>query len=105
MINETVPVYVLGWYGTVVNVLTALGYFLVFFFGIGLPTADYNPKLINDIENMESLKAYKDDNFWRIMYLFPMIINFMMILNFILVIKTDPIMFNISEDKEEEALK
>ena len=105
MINETVPVYLLGRYGTVTNVLTALGYFLVFFFGIGLPAADYNPKLMDDTNNMEALKANKDDNFWRLMYLFPMMINCIMILNFMLFIKTDPIMFNISHDRDDEALE
>ena len=55
MINETVPVYLLGRYGAVVNAMVATGYFLVFFFGIGLPEADYNPKLTDDAENMKAL--------------------------------------------------
>jgi hypothetical protein len=33
MINETVPVYLLDKYGSIVSALTSLGYFLVFGFG------------------------------------------------------------------------
>ena len=39
------------------------------------------------------------------MYLFPMIINSIMLLNFVLFIKREPIMFSVSRDEDEEALK
>ena len=59
MINETVPVYLLDKYGSIVSALTSLGYFLVFGFGQGLPQGDYNPKLVDDPENLKALEANK----------------------------------------------
>ena len=52
MINETVPVNLLGKYGAIVQQGTALGYFLVLGFGLGLPQADYNPGLSDDPGNL-----------------------------------------------------
>ena len=51
MINETVPVYLLGTCGPVVQAMTSLGYIFVLGFGQGLPEADYNPSLVDDPEN------------------------------------------------------
>lgn len=45
MINETVPVYMLGQVGVVVQTSMAFGYFVVIGMGIGLPSADYDPSI------------------------------------------------------------
>ena len=47
MINETIPVYLLGACGTVTNSCGALGYLFVMGFGLGLPKGDYNPEIDN----------------------------------------------------------
>lgn len=52
MLNETVPVYMLGQYGAAVQVATNIGYMLVFGFGLLLPSGDYNPALTNDENNL-----------------------------------------------------
>jgi len=96
MINETVPVYLLGRYGPVVSAGVACGYFLVFVFGKGLPQADYNPKLMDDADNLKALEANKEDEFWRVIYIFPMVINCLMLVGFSLFIRCDPIMFCVS---------
>ena len=53
MINETVPVYLLGTCGPIVQQCTALGYLLVMGFGFGLPKADYIPGEMDE----DNLKA------------------------------------------------
>ena len=45
MINETVPVYMLFKFGTVIQTGAAFGYLLVLGLGLGLPSADYVPGL------------------------------------------------------------
>ena len=45
MVNETIPVYMLDSFGTIIPTAMALGYLLVLGFGIGLPSNDYNPDL------------------------------------------------------------
>ena len=45
MINETVPVYLMGKYGAFTAMSAQIGYFIVFGFGFGLPESDYNPEL------------------------------------------------------------
>jgi hypothetical protein len=47
MINETVPVYLLGRYGPMVSIGGSLGFIVVFGFGMGLPQEDYNPGVDN----------------------------------------------------------
>ena len=69
---------------------------MVFGFGQGLPPSDYNPELVDDPENLEALEANKQDNFWRVVYLFPMFINLIMLISFLIFIRCDPIMFCIS---------
>jgi hypothetical protein len=51
MINETVPVQLLGACGTVVNFMTQVGIALCLGLGVYLPAGDYNPELINDKDN------------------------------------------------------
>ena len=51
MINETIPVYLLGSCGTVIQTTSALGYMLVLGLGMGLPSNDYDPELVGDEAN------------------------------------------------------
>ena len=51
MINETVPVYLLGKFGTVVQGLISMGYFVVLSLGYFLPSGDYDPEIKNDPMN------------------------------------------------------
>ena len=100
MINETIPVYMLGSCGTVIQTSTALGYMLVLGFGLGLPSNDYNPALVDDELNNLALEANKADQFWRLIYAFPVVVSGWMLLSFLLGINEDSIMFNLSEDNE-----
>ena len=47
MINETIPVYLLGSYGNIVQLSGSIGYMLVMCLGMGLPSADYDPGLVD----------------------------------------------------------
>jgi hypothetical protein len=105
MINETIPVYLLGKYGAVINITGALGYFLVFGMGAGLPSHDYNPGIEGDTFNDEAKQADINDQFWRLLYGFPILVNGWMLLGFFLFIKEDSIMYNLSVDNEEGALQ
>ena len=48
MVNETVPVYLLGKVGVVVQTSMAFGYFVVIGMGAGLPSADYDPGVTSE---------------------------------------------------------
>jgi hypothetical protein len=105
MINETAPVQLLGPCGTVVNFMLSVGYYMVLGFGFFLPAGDYNPELVNDKENEKAKVANINDQFWRLLYLIPVMINVIMLVNFIVFIREDSIMFSLSEDRDSEALK
>ena len=51
MVNETIPVYLLGSIGPIIQTSTAAGYLLVLGMGLGLPQNDYNPELVGDEAN------------------------------------------------------
>jgi hypothetical protein len=55
-------------------------------FGFGLPKADYIPGDSSE-ENMAAKQADIDDNFWRFIYLFPLLVNTFMLVSFKLFIK------------------
>lgn len=61
MINETVPVVLLGKYGAVSNFFGAMGYLLCLGMGVGLPAHDYNPELVDDKINLVAKQADIDD--------------------------------------------
>jgi hypothetical protein len=44
MINETVPVYLLGVYGPICQTCAAIGFMLCFGLGMLLPQSDYDPE-------------------------------------------------------------
>jgi len=50
--------------------------------GMGLPKADYDPELGHTIPNDEAMKADIEDQFWRFMFLFPVLINLFMLTSF-----------------------
>ena len=54
MINETLPVYLLGPCGTVYSSLGCLGYLLVLGFGMGLPQGDFDPDVPLTGPNLEA---------------------------------------------------
>ena len=100
MINETVPVYLLGSYGTVLQTCAAVGFMFCFGLGLGLPQSDYDPEMPNEA----ALEADKADEFWRILYGFPILINLFMLISFYINIKQDSIMYNLSIGADQEAM-
>ena len=55
MVNETVPVFMLGRVGVVVQTMMAFGYMLVMGMGMGLPSDDYDPTLSNAKNDLAKL--------------------------------------------------
>ena len=55
MINETVPVFLIGQVGVVVQTMMAFGYCLVMGMGMGLPADDYDPALSSAKNNAAKL--------------------------------------------------
>lgn len=102
MINETVPVFMLGQVGVVVQTMMAFGYCLVMGMGMGLPAADYDPALHN-AKNDAAKAMDQEDTFWRFLYIFPCFLNIWMLFNMFVFIKEDSIMFSLSKDDEESA--
>lgn len=82
----------------------AFGYFIVIGMGVGLPSADYDPaarSIANDIAKVEDMH----DNFWRILYIVPCFLNIWMLFSMIFFIQDDSIMFNLSKDDDESAMR
>jgi hypothetical protein len=52
-------------------------------------------------ENMAAKKANIEDEFWRVIYLYPIVINSLMVISFILFINQEPIMYCVREGKYE----
>lgn len=72
--------------------------------GMGLPVDDYDPALSN-AKNDAAKLVDQEDTFWRFLYIFPCFLNIWMLFNFSIFIKEDSIMFNLSKDDEESALR
>jgi len=53
---------------------------------------------------MKAYEANRADEFWRVIYLVPAVLNLFMISAFLLFIKQDSIMFCISKDDDESAM-
>ena len=104
MLNETTPVYMLGSVGVMFQTSMAVGYMVVLGLGAFLPQGDYNPSL-TDSNNILAKQNDIDDTFWRWIYLLPCFLNVYMLVIFHFFIKEDSIMFNLSEDREEDALR
>ena len=105
MISETVPVDQLGTFGSAIQIATNCGYTFVLGFGLLLPSGDYNPALVNDSSNLLAKQADIDDQWWRFVLFFPIIINSMILTNYCLYIKEDSIMFNLSNGDEDSSLR
>lgn len=104
MISESVPVYMLGTFGPFNTVSMSSGFMLVLGFGLLLPSGDYNPSLQDDPKNLQAKQANIDDEMWRFVYSFPVIINCINLICFCLFIKEDSVMFNLSKFYDEPAL-
>jgi len=78
---------------------------LVLGFGLGLPSGDYNPGLEDSPENEAARLADVEDNFWRFIYIFPMMINIFMLVSFLYFIRCEPIMFSLSHGDEDHAFE
>ena len=79
MINETIPVYLLDSYGLSVGVMGGVGYLLVMGLGLGLPNEDYSPGLIGNPINDAAKQADIEDQFWRVHYLVPFMVECIML--------------------------
>lgn len=108
MINETVPVYKLGVFGSAIQIATNIGYCFVLGSGLILPTDDYNPALGTAGKEFEKNRFAKEadiaDQNWRIVLAFPALINALILTFYCLCIKEDSIMFNLSQGNEEGSL-
>jgi hypothetical protein len=92
MVNETVPVDLLGKAGTITNTSLSFGYMLCLGLGMLLPREDFGPQV---------LYKYYNDHFWRLIYILPCILNLCMLFLFKLFVDEDSIMYNLREGKEE----
>jgi len=79
MINETVPLDLIGSYATIYSIGGAAGYLCVFGLGIILPSNDYNPADSLSELNQEAKAMDVADNMWRIVYMFPAMMNLYML--------------------------
>ena len=61
--------------------------------------------MIGNAANDAAKLADINDNFWRILLGFPMLINSWMILAFLLFVREDSIIYSLSHDNEEQALR
>jgi len=91
MLDETVPAYLSSSFGTATNTLLAGGIMFAIVLAVGLPES-------TDIAAMEK------DGFWRVIYGFPYICQFLTNLMFLTCYREDSIVFNIGTGNDEEAL-
>ena len=90
MLDETVPVHLIGAYGIVSNCGVCCGIFLVNSLGAALPGD-------GDVE------GYKKDVIWRVIYGFPAVFSIIMLITFIFIFKTDSIIFSMKNGKTSDA--
>ena len=65
ILDETVPSHLLGTFGTYTNIYANLGIMAVMVLGFGLPSGDDSTP--------HDKKLLEDDDFWRVIYGFPML--------------------------------
>jgi MFS family permease len=94
MINESIPVYKLGSVGVITPIGISFGYVIF------LAMSTFLPDKATDKQN----EIYKNDTFWRWLYLFPSLLNLVMVIVFILFIKEDSIIYNLSKGQDKQAL-
>lgn len=90
MLDETVPIHLIGAFGIATNTYICLGIFLATLLGAGLPKDG-------------DLEGYKNDTFWRVIYGFPIIFCVLMLIVFIFILKTDSILFSLKTGKTADA--
>ena len=105
MINESIPVYMLSSYGTIIQTANAFGYLLCLGFGLILPQGDYNPEITDDPLNEKARLANINDEWWRFIGAFPVIVCVWMLLSYLININEDSVMFNLSTGNEKDAMK
>lgn len=103
IINETVPLSMVGYFGVFIQLCGSIGMLLCLGLGIMMPPADYDPSILNDPQNQEAYEADKEDNYWRLINFVPVISCVVMLFNFCVFIKTEPIMFSIRNNNLEDA--
>ena len=91
-IDETVPASAKGAFGIGTNAYLRIGIMCIFFLGAILPDD-------HDIEGM------KNDERWRIIFAIPLVLAVLQCLCFLLLIKEEPVGYNISMDRDDEARK
>ena len=90
MLDETVPAHLLGTFGTYTNVYANLGLLIVMGLGLGLPS---DPT------------KYKDDEFWRVIYGFPIITLGTGVYLLLTIFKQDSIGFSVMKEDKEAAIE
>ena len=83
----------------------AFGYCLVMGMGMGLPSDDYNPGITGNAKNDAAKLIDQEDTFWRFLYIFPCFLNIWMLFNMFVFIREDSIMFNLSKEDDEGAMR
>lgn len=71
--------------------------------GLILPSGDYKPGL-DTPANLAARDANIEDEWWRLVYITPVLINIMMLVAFFFFIRVDSIMFSLSVEDETNAL-
>ena len=92
MLDETVPVDLLGAFGIATNVYICFGIGLATLIGVGLPKD-------GDIE------GYIQDDFWRVVYGFPLLFCLLQNIAFLFFLQEDSILFSIKNGNDNDAIK
>lgn len=90
MLDETVPTTLLGAFGILTNTYICLGIFIGMLIGMGLPKD-------GDIE------GFKKDEFWRVIYGFPIIFCILQFFVFLILIRVDSIVYSIKKGWTDDA--
>lgn len=90
MLDETVPTSLLGAFGILTNTYICLGIFIGMLIGMGLPKD-------GDIE------GFKKDEFWRVIYGFPLIFCILEFFIFLCIIRVDSIVYSIKRGWTDDA--
>jgi len=103
-INETVPVAALAKFAIAMQLVSTIGTAFCFGLGRGLPQGDYDPAVKGSQSNTCAYIADKNDNFWRLIYFFPIISNTLMLFVFVFFINAESIMFSLRQQNDNEAM-
>ena len=104
MTVETVPKDVAGVFVPVTNIFMATGYTLILGSGLILPKGDYSPGLELSGDNLDAYNSNREDQAWRFVYIFPVILNVLMLLGYFIFIRAEPILHALKIGDDEQAL-